>query len=95
MEISNNNHIPFEKPDAVFEEKPRNSIAHGWSPIASHFIEVKLSPRESKEFGSRSSLLHIKDRPAVKGDPMYKHVPTGEGTLDFPSIVKAGGENIC
>jgi hypothetical protein len=25
---------------------------------------------------------------------MYKHVPAGEGTLDFSSIVKAGGENI-
>jgi len=47
-----------------------------------------------KDFGSRAPLLHIKDGPAVKGDPMYKHVPAGEGTLDFPSIVKAGGENI-
>ena len=46
------------------------------------------------DFGKRTSLLHIKDGPAVKGDPMYKHVPAGEGTLDFPSIVKAGGENI-
>jgi len=34
----------FDKPDAVFEGKPKNSVAHGWSPIASHYIEVKLSP---------------------------------------------------
>jgi sugar phosphate isomerase/epimerase len=46
------------------------------------------------DFGNRAPLLHIKDGPAVKGDPMYKHVPAGEGTLDFRSIVKAGGENI-
>jgi len=46
------------------------------------------------DFGKRAPLLHIKDGPAVKGDPMYKHVPAGEGTLDFHSIVKAGGENI-
>ena len=26
----------FEAPDAVMEGKPRNSHAHGWSPIASH-----------------------------------------------------------
>lgn len=40
----------FDKPDAVFEGKPRGSVAHGWSPIASHFIEVSLNPGESKEF---------------------------------------------
>jgi len=36
-------------PDAVAEGKPRNSWAHGWSPIASHYIEVELQPGESKD----------------------------------------------
>jgi sugar phosphate isomerase/epimerase len=45
------------------------------------------------DFGKRAPLLHIKDGPAVKGDSMYKQVPVGEGSLDFPAIVKAGGEN--
>jgi cellobiose phosphorylase len=40
----------FEKPDAVFNGESKNSIAHGWSPIASHYIEVNLNPEESKEF---------------------------------------------
>ena len=40
----------FDKPDAVFEDKPRNSVAHGWSPIASHYLNVELKPGESKEF---------------------------------------------
>lgn len=40
----------FDKPDAVFEGKPRNSEAHGWSPIASHYIEVELQPGASKDF---------------------------------------------
>ncbi len=40
----------FENPDAVMEGKPRNSEAHGWSPIASHCLEVSLSPGEEKEF---------------------------------------------
>lgn len=39
----------FDRPDAVFEGKPRNSVAHGWSPIASHYIEINLKPGESKE----------------------------------------------
>ena len=40
----------FSTPDAVVEGKPRNSHAHGWSPIASHYIEVTLQPGESKDF---------------------------------------------
>ncbi|MBR6262316.1 MAG: glycosyl transferase [Prevotella sp.] len=40
----------FEAPDAVMEGKPRNSHAHGWSPIASHYIEVELQPGESRDF---------------------------------------------
>lgn len=40
----------FDKPDVVFEGRPKNSVAHGWSPIASHYIEVDLNPGEMKEF---------------------------------------------
>ncbi len=40
----------FANPDAVMEGKPRNSHAHGWSPIASHYIEVTLEPDEEKDF---------------------------------------------
>jgi len=40
----------FDEPQAVIEGKPRNSVAHGWSPIASHFIELELQPGESKDF---------------------------------------------
>jgi len=40
----------FERPDAVFNGKPNNSVAHGWSPVASHYIEVELKAGESKEF---------------------------------------------
>ena len=40
----------FDQPDAVLEGSPRNSHAHGWSPIASHYIEVELQPGESRDF---------------------------------------------
>ena len=36
-------------PDVVAEGTPRNSWAHGWSPIASHYIEVELQPGEKKD----------------------------------------------
>ena len=39
----------FSDPEAVMEGKPRNSFAHGWSPIASHYIEVTLQPGESRD----------------------------------------------
>ena len=38
----------FDDPDAVREGKSFDSVAHGWSPIASHFIELELKPGESK-----------------------------------------------
>ncbi len=39
----------FDEPQAVMEGKPRNSYAHGWSPIASHYIELTLQAGESKD----------------------------------------------
>jgi cellobiose phosphorylase len=40
----------FENPQVVEEGKPRMTVAHGWSPIASHYLEVELLPGESKDF---------------------------------------------
>jgi cellobiose phosphorylase len=39
----------FDKPDSVIEGKARNSEAHGWSPIASHCLELELKAGEKKE----------------------------------------------
>ena len=39
----------FDEPQTVLEGAPRNSVAHGWSPIASHYLEVTLKPGESKD----------------------------------------------
>jgi cellobiose phosphorylase len=40
----------FDEPQTVCEGKPKNTEAHGWSPVASHYIEVDLQPGESKDF---------------------------------------------
>lgn len=40
----------FHEPQVLAEGKPGNTIAHGWSPIASHYLEVELKPGESKDF---------------------------------------------
>lgn len=39
----------FDNPDTVMCCKNSNSVAHGWSPIASHQLEITLSPGEEKE----------------------------------------------
>lgn len=39
----------FDQPQAVTQGRACNSIAHGWSPIASHYIEIELGPGELKD----------------------------------------------
>lgn len=39
----------FEAPDAVMEGRARNSHAHGWSPVASHCLNISLEPGETRE----------------------------------------------
>ena len=39
----------FDEPQVVLDGKPRNSVAHGWSPIASHYMEITLQPGESRD----------------------------------------------
>ncbi len=40
----------FDQPQVVMEGKPRMSEAHGWSPIASHYLEIELKSGQSKDF---------------------------------------------
>ncbi len=40
----------FDQPQVVAEGNPANSVAHGWSPVASHCLEVELQPGETKDF---------------------------------------------
>jgi cellobiose phosphorylase len=39
----------FHNPQAVFAGKSNNSVADGWSPIASHSLNISLNPGEKKE----------------------------------------------
>ena len=40
----------LSQPQCVMDGKPANSLAHGWSPIASHFFEVTLEAGEKRDF---------------------------------------------
>lgn len=39
----------FDNPQVVKEGKASNSVADGWSPIASHYFDLTLQPGESKD----------------------------------------------
>ena len=41
---------PLSKPKSVMEGKSGNSVADGWSPIASHRLNVELKAGEEKTF---------------------------------------------
>jgi cellobiose phosphorylase len=40
----------FDSPQAVEEGESRNSVAHGWQPIGSHHIRLRLEPGESRRY---------------------------------------------
>ncbi|HBG86627.1 MAG TPA: glycosyl transferase [Marinilabiliaceae bacterium] len=39
----------YSGPQAVIDGKARNSHAHGWSPVASHYFEIELAAGETRE----------------------------------------------
>jgi cellobiose phosphorylase len=59
----------FDQPAAVTAKRARNSIAHGWSPIASHRIEVELGPGEHRELVFQLGYVEVpgKDKWAAPG----------------------------
>ena len=63
------------------EGKPRNSFAHGWSPIASHYIEVNLQPGESRD------LIFPRD-----GKPVYIQVGSSENGAHIVYSIIAGNK---
>ena len=40
----------FDNPEVVSKGVSQNSIAHGWSPVASHSINIELNPGEEQEY---------------------------------------------
>ena len=63
----------FDAPDAVMEAKPRNSEAHGWSPIASHCLAIELKAGESKDLVFILGYCeNPKDKKFVKGQIINK-----------------------
>lgn len=56
-----------------------------WAYVAGHDPAKVV-----RDFGARAPLLHIKDGPGTREEPM---LALGEGVLDIPAIVEAGGDH--
>ncbi len=69
----------LEAPDAVVHNTAFNSEAHGWSPIASHLLEIRLNPGEKKH------LVFVLG---------YVEVPEQEKFITNQVINKAPAQNI-
>ena len=78
----------FALPQNVEAGKPGNSVAHGWSPIASHYIEVELKPGESKDF--IFLLGYVENEQDEKYDPAGRRqgLLTSLGDLDRTIVNK-------
>ena len=78
----------FGDPQKVMAGTSGNSIAHGWSPIASHCIEVELAPGESKDY---IFLLGYVENPQEE-----KFVTADNGNLvfDMPGLKHSGSSPV-
>jgi len=78
----------FGDPQKVMAGTSGNSIAHGWSPIASHCIEVELAPGESKDY---IFLLGYVENPQEE-----KFVTDDSGNLvfDMPGLKHSGSSPV-
>ncbi len=78
----------FDRPDAVFEGNPRNSEAHGWSPIASHYIEVELQPGESKDFIFMLGYVEVNPEDKWENKQIINKKPAKEMIAKFDTVEK-------
>ncbi len=78
----------FEGPRVVAEGKPAMSVAHGWSPVASHYLEVELQPGESRDF--IFVLGYVENDPAEKWEApgVINKTPAKEIMARFDTTAK-------
>ncbi len=77
----------FADPQVVLDGQARNSVAHGWSPIASHYIELDLKPGESRDLVFL--LGYVENEQADKYAPKTPGLITSLGELDRTIVNKA------
>jgi cellobiose phosphorylase len=78
----------FHEPQTVLEGKARMSVAHGWSPIASHYLEVELQPGETKDFVFVLGYVENKDEEKWEAKGVINKQKAKETLANFDTAAK-------
>lgn len=78
----------FDKPETVTEAKPKNSHAHGWSPVASHCLDIALNAGETEELVFLLGYVELqKDKKFTQNQILNKE-PAHQLIAQFDSVKK-------
>ncbi len=78
----------FDNPDVVNDGTPKNTVAHGWSPIASHYIEVELQPGESRDFIFMLGYVEVAPEDKWESKAVINKKPAKEMMAKFDTVEK-------
>ena len=78
----------FDSPEAVVNGKPSNTTAHGWSPVASHYIEVSLKPGEEKDFIFMLGYVEVDENNKWESKSVINKKPAKEMIAKFNTVEK-------
>ena len=78
----------FDSPEVVMDGKPKNSVAHGWSPIASHFIEIELQPEEEKDYVFMLGYVEVEEDNKWESKSVINKKPAKEMIAKFNTVEK-------
>ncbi len=78
----------FDNPDVVNEGESKNTIAHGWSPIASHYIEIELQPGEQKDYVFMLGYVEVDEADKWESKLVINKKPAKEMIAKFDTVEK-------
>ena len=78
----------FDAPEVVTNGTPKNTIAHGWSPMASHYIEVELQPNEQKDYIFMLGYVEVDENNKWESKSVINKKPAKEMIAKFDTVEK-------
>lgn len=78
----------FDHPDAVDKGTPGNTVAHGWSPIASHYLEIELQPGEKKDLVFMLGYVEVDKDDKWESKAVINKKPAKEMISKYDTVAK-------
>jgi cellobiose phosphorylase len=78
----------FDNPEVVNQGKSKNTKAHGWSPIASHYIELTLQPNEEKDLIFMLGYVEVDENNKWESKSVINKKPAKEMIAKFNTVEK-------